>query len=129
MQQGHHLFVIRTFLNRHQPVFRRHDSRNGRVQFCLKSQVAMRDDTYRLSAVHDRHARNPHRASQFDNLTNGHIRPDSNRLAYHAGFEFLDHQDLSRLLFDGHVLVNNPHAAFLGERYRKSRLGNRIHRC
>src|SRR5690606_21028362 len=42
--------------------------------------------------------------------------------------ELLHPQHLARLLFHAHVLVNDADAAFLGEAYRESGLGNRIHR-
>ncbi len=45
-----------------------------------------------------------------------------------AALELLDDRDLPRLILRAHVLVDDAHAAFLGQRDREPRLRHRVHR-
>ena len=127
VQQPEYLFLGRALAHRDQPVLRRHDGRDRRVELGFKAQVAVRHDTDRLLAVDDRHARNAHGTGQVDDLTNRHAGRHRDRIAHHAGLEFLDRQDLPRLLLDVHILVDDTESALLGQRDRQSGLRDRIH--
>ena len=120
VQQTENLFIGCAFTNRDEPVLRRHDLGNRRIELCFEARVAARNDADGDAIVDNRHTRYAHRAGQVDDLANRHVRRDGNRVAHHARFELLDHEDLASLFLDRHVLVDNAEAAFLGESDRES---------
>ena len=78
--------------------------------------------------VNNRYAGNAHGPCQVNNLANRHAPRYGDGVANHARLELLDHKNLSRLLIDGHVLVNHAEPALLGKSNCKPRLGHRVHR-
>ena len=69
----------------------------------------------------------PLRSGELDDLADGHVGRDGDRIADHAAFEFLDARDFGGLAVDGHVLVDDADAAFLRHGDGEARLGDRVH--
>ena len=128
VQQREHLILGRIFAHRDQAVLRRHDGGNRSVQFGFEAQIPMRDDADDFRAQNHRYPGDVLRAGQLDDLTNRHVRFHGDRVADHAALEFLDAVDLTRLIVDGHVLVDDADTAFLGDGDGQPRLGHGIHR-
>ena len=96
VQQQQHFFLRRVLAHGDQPFLRRHDRRHRRVELHLEAQVAMRDDADDLGALHHRHAGNAFGSGQLDDLADGHVGRDGDRIADHAALEFLDARDFAR---------------------------------
>jgi len=58
-----------------------------------------------------------------------HIGSHRDWFSHHAGFELLNDENLLCLVGNSHVLVDNAHTTFLGQRYRESRLRDGVHCC
>ena len=56
-----------------------------------------------------------------------HVGRDRDRVLDDAAFEFLHPADFARLRLDGHALVDDADAAFLGDGDGEARLGDRVH--
>jgi len=127
VQQREHLFLRRVLANRDQPLLRRHDSRDRSVELGLEAQVAVRDDANRLGAHHYWHTRDVLGARQLQHFADGLVGGDGDRVMDHAALELLDPVHLARLGLDAHILVDDAEPAFLRDRDREARLGDRVH--
>jgi len=65
---------------------------------------------------------------QFEQIANGGISLDGDRVLDHAGLELLDLAHFGSLLLDGHVLVDDPDAAFLSHGNGEAGFGHGVHR-
>ncbi len=63
----------------------------------------------------------------FQHLADGHLWRYRDGLTDHAAFEFLHLGHFGGLRLDGHVLVEDAHAAFLRHGDGQARLGDRVH--
>ena len=127
VQQPQNFLIRRAFAHRDEPLLRRHDFGNRRVELRLETDVATRNDANRHAVVDDRHAGDAHGARQLEDLADRHVGRHRDRVAHHARLELLDHQDLPGLLLDGHVLVDDADAALLCQRDRESRFRHGVH--
>src|SRR6202007_687004 len=97
------------------------------LELVLEAQVAVRHDADRLAPHDHRHPGDTARARQVEHLADAHVRRDGDRIADHAALELLHPVDLARLRLDGHALVDDADAAFLGDGDGETRLGDRVH--
>ena len=127
VQQREHLFLGRVLAHGDQALLGGHHRGHGSVEFGFETQVAMRHDAHDFRAEHHRHAGDVLRPRELDDLANGHVRFDADRIADDAALELLDAVDLPRLILDRHVLVNDADTALLSDGDRQAGLGNGIH--
>ena len=105
-----------------------HDAGHRLVEVRLEAQVAVGDDADDVLAVDDGKPRDAVLPGQREHFPHRHRRGNRDRILYHAAFEALDLGHLGRLLGGRHVLVNDAKAAFLRDRDREPRIGDRVHR-
>ncbi len=127
VQQRQHLFLGRGLAHGDQPLLRRHHRGDRRIELFLEPQVAVRDDADRLFPDDHRHAGDAARAREVEHLTDGRIGGDGDRVLDDAALELLHAVDLAGLRLDGHTLVNDADAAFLGDGDGEAGLGDRVH--
>ncbi len=128
VQQRQHFFLGCILTDGDQAFLGRHHRRYRGVQFGFEPQIAMRDDADDFGPDHHRHSGNILGARQLDDLPDGHVRFDGDRIADDSAFEFLDAIDLPGLIPDGHVLVDDADAAFLCDGDGETGFGDGVHR-
>ena len=104
-----------------------HDGVDAGVEVFLEPYVAAGDDADEVVAVHDGDAGDVVFAGEGEQFTDGGVFLDGDGVADDAGFEFFDQSDLMRLLLDGHVLMDDADAAFLGHGDGEAGFGDGIH--
>jgi hypothetical protein len=114
--------------HRDQLVARRHDRGDRLVELGLEAQVAVGDDADDALALDDRQPAEAVARDQRDQVAHRHRRRDRDRILDHAALEALDLRDLGGLARGREVLVDDADAAFLRDRDREARLGDRVHR-
>ena len=97
VQQQQHFVLRRVLAHGDQALLRRHDRRHRRVELHFEAQVAVRDDADDLGALHHRHAGDALRSGELDDLADGHVGRDGDRVADHAALELLDARDFGGL--------------------------------
>ena len=117
----------RAIRHRDQLVALRHDVADGQVIARLKAQIASGNDTHDLAAVENRETGYPKLLRQIDDLANGMLRRDHNRVTQHTGFVAFDLGDLGCLLLRRQILVNDADAALLCNGNGQSRFGHGVH--
>ncbi len=127
VQQRQHLFLGCGLAHGDQPILRRHDRGDRRIELLLEPQVAVRDDADRLPADDHRHAGDAARAREVEHLADGRIGGDGDRVLDDAALELLHAADLAGLRLDGHALVNDADAAFLRDGDGEAGFGDRVH--
>ena len=98
------------------------------IQLRLEAQVAVGDDAHHFAAVDHREAADAVLASQPQQLADGHLRSDGDRVLDHARLKALDLGHLGRLLARRHVLVDDAQTTLLRQCDRQTGLGDRVHR-
>ena len=121
------LFLVSALRHSNQAFLRGHHFGYGRIELRLETQVTAGDDANRLVFTDDRYTGDAHCGGQVDHLADGHIRRYRDRIADDAALVLLDRVDLPRLLFHGHVLVDDAEPAFLGQCNREPCLGHGVH--
>ena len=127
VQQREHLFLGSVLAHRDQALLRRHHRGDRGLELLLEAQVAVRDDADRLAADHHRNPGDAARAGEVQYLADRHVGRDRDRVADDAAFELLYPPDLARLRLDGHALVDDADATFLGDGDGEARLGHGVH--
>ncbi len=127
VQQVQYFVLARVFLHGNKLVFGRHDIAHGVVQPFFKAHVTTGDNTHQFITIHHRDTGYIMLVGQVENLANGRVGTDRNRILDHTRFVFLHNMNLLGLLLQRHVLVYHTDAAFLRHGYGKARLGHRIH--
>ncbi|MNQ69345.1 hypothetical protein D3C85_839360 [compost metagenome] len=123
-----HLFQRGAFTGGDQLVLRSHDRGDGVAHVRLEAQVAAGDYAHQFALVHHREAGEAVLAGdlqQLDDLGGG---GDGHRVTDDGGLVTLDLAHFGSLLLDGHVLVDDADAAFLGHGDGQAGFGHRIHR-
>lgn len=113
VQQVTHFVLVGAFADGDQTLFRRHHFANGDVQAGFKTDVAGGHDADELAIMQDWNAGDVVLTGQFEQVTNGRVSLDGDRILDHTRFELLDLAHFGSLLLDGHVLVDDADAAFL----------------
>ena len=108
-------------------LLRRHHRRDGLVEVLLEAQVAARDDTDDLLALHHRHAGDAARAGELEHLADGGVGRDGDGVEHHAALVLLDAGDLAGLRLDGHAFVDDADTALLGDGDGETGFGDRVH--
>ena len=127
VQQRTHGFLVGTFLDGDQALFRRHHLTHFSVQAILETYVAGSDDAHQVTVGEHRHAGNVVLPGQLEQIAHGGVGLDGDRVLDHAGLELLDLAHFGSLLLDGHVLVDDADAAFLRHGDGQTRLGDGVH--
>src|SRR5271165_6978744 len=109
-------------------VFLGHDLRNRQVRTRFEAQVAIREDADQTSVGGHWNARNAIPFHHFERVGNEFVRRDRNGIDDHAALTALYAVHFLGLALDGHVAVDDAHAALLRERDGEMRFGNGIHR-
>ncbi len=128
VQQLAHGFLVSAFLDRDQALFRRHHVTYQGIQTVLEAYVARGDDTDQITVGEHRHTGDVVQAGQLEQITHGGVGFDGDRILDHTGLELLDLAHFGSLLLDGHVLVDDADATFLGHGNGQARFGDGIHR-
>ena len=128
VHQGARFVERGAFMHEDEPLARRHDAGDRLVEIGFETQVAVGHDADHARAVEHRKSGNPVTACQPEQLANRHFRRDGDRILQHAGFEPFHFRHFSGLHLGRHVLVNDAEAAFLGQRNRKTRFADGVHR-
>jgi hypothetical protein len=98
------------------------------VEVLLEAEVAVGEDADELPVRGgDGHARDLVGRHDPEGLADALVRPHGDRIHDHAGLAALHLVHLFRLHLDGQVLVDDAHAALLGEGDGEARLGDGIH--
>ena len=118
----------RAFADGHESLARRHDRGHRLIEAGFETKVAVGHDTDHLPTHDHRQTRDAVLARDVDDIAHRHVRGDRNGIAHDSRLEALDASHFSRLLGGGKILVNDADSAFLGDRDRKPRLGDGIHR-
>src|SRR3990167_2060140 len=111
-----------------QTLTRGHDLAHRGVETGLETQVTAGHDAHDLALVHDGEAGDTVLLRQLDHFTDLDARRDGDRVAQDAGLVTLDARDFGGLLTGRHVFVDDPDAAFLGDRDRQTGFRDRVHR-
>src|SRR5262249_27766169 len=89
VQQKQHLFLGSVLAHRNQPLLRRHDRRDRRIELVLEAQIAVSHDTDGLLADNDRYAGDAARSRQIEHLPDRHVGGDSDGVLDDAALELL----------------------------------------
>jgi hypothetical protein len=127
VQQLQHFFLVGALAHRDQPLLGGHHAGHRRVHAGLEAQIAVGDDAHRLAVVHHRHAGNVALLGESQHLAHREAGRHGNGISHHAALVFLDLHHLPGLLLGAHVLVDDAHAAFLGQGDGQTGLGHRVH--
>ncbi|MCY1357081.1 hypothetical protein D9M69_435580 [compost metagenome] len=128
VELGLHFFQRGAFTGCDQLVLGSHDRGNGVADVRTEAQVAAGHDADQLALFHHREAGEAvftGDLQQFNDLGGG---GDGHRVTDDGGLVALDLAHLGGLLLDGHVLVDDADAAFLGHGDGQAGFGHRIHR-
>ena len=110
-----------------QLVARGHDLADRHVVTGFEAQVAASDDTDHLAAVDHRESGNAQLLLHVQHLPDRMGGGDDHRIPQHPGFVPFDPGHFGRLLLRREVLVDDAHAAFLGDGDRQARFRDRVH--
>ncbi|MNO76459.1 hypothetical protein D3C76_675330 [compost metagenome] len=127
VQQFTHIVLVGAFLDRDQALFRRHHFTDSGIQAVFEAYVTGSHDADQVAIVQYRNAGDVVLAGQFEQVTHRGIGLDGDRVLDHAGLELLDLAHFGSLLLDGHVLVDDADAAFLGHGNGQTGFGHGIH--
>ena len=127
VEQAQDLLPVGPLLDRHEPFLRRHDTRDGLIEAGLETQIAVGHDADETLALDDRHTRDVVRPRQFDDLADARRRRDRDRRRDDAALELLDGANGRGLVLGRHVLVDDAHAALLGQGDGQAGLGHGVH--
>ena len=127
VQEVQHFLLVGALADRHEPALRRHHGRDRRVEARLEAQVPVGDDADGAALVHHRHAGDVVGVGDRQHLADGLVRADGDGIVDDAALVLLDLGHLAGLVGGAHVLVDDAHAAFLGEGDRQAGLGDRVH--
>ncbi len=113
--------------NRHQLILG-HDVGNRLLEPGFETQIPVGENAHQFARLGDRHAGDAVFLHQGEGFVDLLVRIHGDRVDDHAAFALFDLVDLQGLIGRGHVLVNNPDAAFTRHADRRPRLGDGIHR-
>ncbi|CSA79725.1 Uncharacterised protein [Vibrio cholerae] len=118
-----------TFFDCREALFWRHHSSHRFGEISNEANVTASDYTNQFIVFSDnRETRKTVVMGKFHNISNGLFWTDSDRVSHHTRFKDFHLVNLSRLLFNRHILVNKANAAFLSQSDRKTCFRNSIHR-
>ncbi|MNQ29002.1 hypothetical protein D3C85_423040 [compost metagenome] len=120
---------IGVFLDDHQLFARGHLGGSFRVEFLLKTQIAVGDDADDFLALDDRETADAVLFRQRDHVADFHFRRNRDRITQHTCFETLYAGHFTCLVLRIQILVDDADAAFLGHRDRQTGFRHRIHGC
>src|SRR5690606_9499847 len=115
------------FLDGHQAVLGRHDFRHPRVETAEEADVTAGDNAHQVFTRNHGQTRNLVGHGNNDQLEYTGIRRVGDRVFHESDLKFLHGKNLSGLLLNIHVLVNNADPTFLSHGNRQTGLGHRIH--
>src|SRR5690606_36001395 len=127
VQQFAHFTGGGTFLDGHQAFLGGHDVAYAGVQAGFETDVPGGDYAYQVTVVEHRYTGDVVLVSQLEQLRHGGVGVNGDRVLDHTGLELLDLAHLVGLLLDGHVLVDDADAAFLGHGNGQAGFGNGVH--
>src|SRR5690606_23710287 len=127
VQQLAHFTGGRAFLDGDQTLFRRHHFAHLGIQARFEADIPGGDDTDQVVVVQHRYTGNIVLVSQLEQFGHGRVSPNGDRVLDNASLELLDLANLVGLLLDGHVLVDDADAAFLGHGNRQAGFGHGVH--
>src|SRR5690554_8113742 len=114
VQQLAHFTGGGTFLDGHQAFLGGHDVAYAGVQTGFEADVPGGDYAYQVTVIEHRYTGDVVLVGQLEQLGHGGVGVNGDRILDHTGLELLDLAHLVGLLLDGHVLVDDADAAFLG---------------
>ena len=115
------------FLNGNQSVFASHHGGNRRAQVLFETNVTGGNDTDQLTAINHWHTRNAVQLLQRQNVADGVVAGNSDRVFNNAALEFLDLANFRSLLFCGQVFVDDTQTAFLSDGNGQTCFSNGVH--
>ena len=127
VQQRNDLLAISVLMHRDQSLLGGHDARDRRVVMGLEAQVTAGDDADQFFPVHHRDTGDVVLAGQIEDLADGRIRINRDRVADDAAFVLLDGTDFLGLFLGTHVLVHDTQTAGLCQGNGEAALGDGIH--
>ena len=127
VQQLTDFVLVGAFADGDQTLFRGHHVADLGVQAAFEAHVTGGDDADQVAVRQHRNAGDVVQAGQVEQVAHGGVGVDGDRVLDHASLELLDLADFAGLLFDGHVLVDDADAAFLGHGNGQARFGHGIH--
>ena len=107
-----------------------HDFGDGPAQVALETQVPVGDNAYQAALfIDDGNATNFKSFHQFQYISYQFVLRNGDRIEDHPVLGSFHDVHLFSLLFNGHVLVNHPNAAFPGDGDGQFGFGDGIHCC
>ena len=111
-------------------VLLRHDLLNGTIQTTLEAKVAVGNDTYQtLVIVNYGDTTDMILRHDVESLSHGAAQGDGDRIVDHTVLGTLYDSNLTGLVVDRHILVNNTDTTFASDSNSHLTLGNGIHSC
>ena len=129
VQQGLNFIRASAFLHGHQPVLAGHDVLHALVVVGDEAGITAGDNADNLIAFHHRHTGNVIGFGNAQQLGHGGFRAHGDGIFHHAGFVFLYHAHVTRLVGCIHAFMEDTDAPFLRHGDGQAVLGNRIHGC
>ena len=127
VQQGTHGVLVGAFGDGDQTLFGRHHFAHLGVQTALETYVTGGDDADQVAIGQHRYTGDVVLAGQLEQVAHGGVGVNGDRVGDHTGLELLDLAHFGSLLLDGHVLVDDADAAFLGHGNGQTGFGNGVH--
>ncbi|MNG93633.1 hypothetical protein D3C79_526060 [compost metagenome] len=127
VQQLADFVLVGAFAHGDQTLFGRHHVAHLGFQTGLEAHVTGGDDTDQVAVFQHWNTGDVVQAGQVEQVTHSGVGVDGDRILDHASLELLDLAHFMRLLLDGHVLVDDADAAFLGHGNGQARFGHGIH--
>ena len=100
------------------------------VQTALKTQVTVGDNTHKtILFVNDRNTTDMILSHDIECVLYGRTATDGNGIINHTILCSFDNSDLTGLILDRHILVDNTNTTFTGNSNSHPTFRNRIHSC
>ena len=111
-------------------VLLRHDLLNGTIETTLETEVAVGDDTHKVVVIVN-HGNTTDMIFRHDveGLSHGRTLGDGDRIVDHTVLGTLYDSNLTGLVVDRHILMNNTDTTLAGDGNSHLTLGNSIHSC
>ncbi len=110
-----------------QPFYRSHQLPDRPVHVFLELVVTVGEHSHQPVPLDHREPGHSVPLRQGDRVAEERVDGDRHRIDHYPALRPLDPSDVAALGFDGEVLVNDPHPAFLSEGYSHLRLRNSVH--
>src|SRR5690606_36028128 len=127
VQEGAHFVGAGFFGGGYQLFLGRHDAGDPRVHIGFEAHVAAGDDADQVTVFQYRHTGDVVLLGERNQVANGGVGVDGDRILDDAGLEFFHRAHFHGLLLDSHALVDDADTAFLGEGDGEAGLGDGIH--